>query len=368
MVCNATLLIVRTLSRYFATRYLGMFAATLAVSILTIVVVEMLLNLDDMLSANHGPGAPFHYLVLRIPSYYLRELIPLTSFVAAFFTLGLSSHECEVLAAKAGGVSPDRLVAPILISAGFLGLAGFGLGETWIVNSTREWNYLESGGDTRISYREGSFWYQRGLTIYNIAEADPSGRTLRGVRLFDLNPDGRLVRSIEALRVDVEADHRWRFHRPIVRHLEPHDPEAGARIEQPDELTLDVADPHEVALLNSDLRSLRVADLRTHIALRDAAGESVSRATTELYSRFVEAIAVVLFAVLAAPLGLQVRERQSFGIPALIGLATIAAFFALRSIGMTLSGEGVVSAAAASGMLLTTFAAAGALQFRFIAR
>ena len=32
---------VRTLSRYFATRYLGMFAATLAVSTLTIVVVEI---------------------------------------------------------------------------------------------------------------------------------------------------------------------------------------------------------------------------------------------------------------------------------------------------------------------------------------
>jgi lipopolysaccharide export LptBFGC system permease protein LptF len=368
MVCNATLLIVRTLSRYFATRYLGLFAVILAVSTLTIVAVEMLLNLDDMLSADHGPGAPIQYLLLRIPSYYLRELIPVASFAAAFITLGLSSHGYEVLAAKAGGIAPDRLVAPIAIAAILVALASFGLAETWIVHSTREWNRHESGGDTRISYREGSFWYQRGLTIYNIAEADASRRTLRGVQLFDLSPDGRLLRSIKAQRVDVEDDHRWRFHRPIIQHLDPNHPEAGARVERLTEMTLDVADPREIALINSDFRSLSVANLQTHIALRNASGESVSRVKTELYSRFVEPISVVLFAVLAAPLGLEVRERRSFGIPALVGIAMIAAFFALRSIGATLSSEGVVSVATASGGLVFLFAVIGAIQYRRIAR
>ena len=172
MVCNATLLVVRTLSRYFATRYLGMFAVILVVSTVTIVIIEMLLNLDDMLSADHGPGAPIQYLILRIPSYYLRELLPMTSFAAAFFTLGLSSHWYEIFAARAGGISPGRLVAPILIAAIFLAFASFVLGETWIINSTREWNRHETGGGAQISFREGSFWYQRGLAIYNIAEAD----------------------------------------------------------------------------------------------------------------------------------------------------------------------------------------------------
>jgi LPS export ABC transporter permease LptG len=359
---------VRTLSRYFATRYLGMFAVILVVSTVTIVIIEMLLNLDDMLSADHGPGAPIQYLILRIPSYYLRELIPMTSFAAAFFTLGFSSHWYEVFAAKAGGVSPDRLLAPVLIAASLVAFVSFALGETWIVGSTREWNRHESGGDSQISFREGSFWYQRGLAIYNVAEADLEQRTLGGVRLFILNPEGSLVRSVDAQHVDVEEDHRWRFHRPTIRHFEPDDPDSGARIEQPDELILDVADPGEIALINTDLRSLSVVDLRDHIALRDATGENVNRVRTELYSRFVEPIEVVLFALLAAPLGLQVRERRSFGIPALIGIGTVASFVALRSIGTTLSNEGVVSAAAASGLLLLLFGAAGALGLRFIAR
>ena len=296
-----------------------MYAAILVVSTLTLFVIEMLLNLDDMLSNDRGAAAPLQYLMLRIPTYYLRELIPIASFAASFFTLGLSTQWFEIAAAKAGGISPDRLVAPILIASVFLGLTSFVLGETWIVNSTREWNRRESGGEAKISYREGSFWYYRGQTIYNIAEADSLQRTLRGVRLFDLNSNGRLIRSVDAQHVKVEDDHRWRFENPVIRYYEPERKDSQVRIERLDQITLDVADPRDVALINTDFRSLNVAMLRDHIALREAAGENVNRVTTVLYSRFEEPLVVVLFALLAAPLGLQVARRRNFGIPALLG-------------------------------------------------
>ena len=123
-----------------------------------------------------------------------------------------------------------------------------------------------------------------------------------------------------------------------------------------------------MALINTDFRSLNVAMLRDHIALREAAGENVNRVTTVLYSRFEEPLVVVLFALLAAPLGLQVARRRSFGIPALLGIAIVAAFFALRSVGTTLAGEGVISAATATGSLLLLFTLAGTIHMRFIER
>jgi hypothetical protein len=45
-----------------------MYAVGLVVSTLTIVVIEMLLNLDDMLSNNREATAPLRYLMPRIPS------------------------------------------------------------------------------------------------------------------------------------------------------------------------------------------------------------------------------------------------------------------------------------------------------------
>lgn len=155
-------------------------------------------------------------------------------------------------------------MAPILIAAVFIGLASFVVGETWIVNSTRDWNRREFGGETKISYREGLFWYHRGRTIYNIAEADPLQRTLRGVRLFDLNTEGRLIRSVDAQHVEVvelEDDHRWRFENPVIRYYEPERKDARVRIERLDQIILDVADPRDVALINTDFRSLNVAKL-----------------------------------------------------------------------------------------------------------
>ena len=54
------------------------------------------------------------YLMLRIPTYYLRELIPIASFAASFFTLGLSTPWFEIAAAKAGGLPQARPLAPLL--------------------------------------------------------------------------------------------------------------------------------------------------------------------------------------------------------------------------------------------------------------
>ncbi len=359
---------MRTLSRYFALRYLGLFALILVVSTLTIVVIEMLLNLDDMLSAGEGPSAPFVYLMLRIPSYYLRELIPIASFAAAFFALAIGSHWFEVSAAKAGGISPDRLVLPMLAAAVLVALGTYALGETWIVGSTREWNRFESGGGPHISYREGSFWYQHGRTIYNISQADASRRTLRGVRLFDLDENGRLLRTVDAPQVDVDDEHRWHIESAVVRYYDPDDRDAAVRVEELSGVTLDVSDPNDTALINSDLHSLTVEKLRAHAAIREREGENVHRVEAVLYARFVEPLSVVLFALLAAPFGLRVGGGRGFGLPALLGIATVSGYFALRSISTTLASEGVVSAATASTTLVIAFALAGALHLRFIER
>ena len=105
---------MRILSRYFVARFLALFFATLFASTLAIVIVEMLLNLDDMLKGQSGPAGALGYLFLRIPSYYLRDLIPISTFVAAFFSVGLAASWRETIAFKAGGISPHRVAIPIL--------------------------------------------------------------------------------------------------------------------------------------------------------------------------------------------------------------------------------------------------------------
>ena len=357
---------MQILSRYFAKRFVGLYALILLVSTATIIVIEMLLNLDDMLAVEHGPGGPIQYLLLRFPTYYLRELVPITAFAASFSTFAISAHWLEISAAHAGGISPRRILVPIIGAASLLGLAGFVIGETWIVNSTRDWNRREAEDSSSVTYREGSFWYHRGRTIYNITSADPSLRILHGVHLYDLDSRGQLIRKIDSRKVEVEDARHWRFHDATIRRFDPQHPDRGASVEYLESITLEVANREDIALINADPKSLNLIGLLDYIAIREAAGEDLHRVKTILYSRISDPIVAVLFAMLAAPLGLQVRERRSVGIPAMWSIGIVAGYFALRSISMTLSTEGVIPAGAGAFLLIAVFGVLSLLRLRTI--
>lgn len=333
---------MRILSRYYATRFLGLYAGILVASTLTIVIVEMLLNLDDMLRLQPGAMGMLHYLFLRIPSYYLRDLLPITSFAAAFFTLALSASSLEIMAIKTGGISPRRAIVPILIAACGIAATSFVLGETWILNATQDSNRQRSGSGPDIRYRQGSFWYYKGRTIVNISSADPTSATLQGVRLFELNDRGRLLRSIEAPEVAIDEEDVWRFQNAIIRSYQPGKPDAPTFVERVSEFSLRVHDRNTIQMIETDLQSLSIVELREYVASRLDSGEDAHRIQAVLYARYSEPVLVILFALLAAPLGLMVESRGNFGFPVLIGIGTVAAYFTLHSISATLASEGVI--------------------------
>ena len=177
---------MRTLSRYFVARFIRLFLATLFGSTLAIVIVEMLLNLDDMLKGQAGLTGALGYLFLRIPSYYLHDLIPIASFVAAFLSMGLGASWRETTACKAGGISPHSVAIPILGAACALSVATLALNETLVIRSIQEWSQ-QRGGVGSIEFRRGAFWYQRGRSIYNIGDANPEERVLLQVVIDHAN-------------------------------------------------------------------------------------------------------------------------------------------------------------------------------------
>jgi lipopolysaccharide export system permease protein len=347
-------------------RFVGLYLLILLVSATTIAIIEMLLNLDDMLSMDHGPSGPIQYLLLRIPSYYLRELVPISAFAASFFCLALSSQWLEISAAKAGGISIHRVLIPIIAAAVVIGLAGFVVGETWIVSATEDWNRRVFEERNHISNARGASWYRRGHTIYNINGADPSRGTLLGVHLFVLDPRGHLIKRIDSQRVYIEDHRHWRFENATIRRFDPTNLEGAPDIQSFETITLEVAAREDIALINSDPQSLHVGRLLDYIDARSAAGEDLHRVESVLYARLADPFIVVLFTILAAPLGLAVHERRSLGIPAIWSIAIVTAYFFLRSVNLTLSGEGVIHAGAGAAALVGLFGLIAVVRLRTI--
>jgi lipopolysaccharide export system permease protein len=352
---------VRILQRYLLARFLGLFAAILIGSTLSIVLVEMLLNFDNMLKTQEGIGGVARYLFLRIPSYYLRDLIPVAAFGATFSALAIASRWLETTAIKAAGISLREVIVPILLGGVLLTAATFVLSETAVLRATREWNRRSIGDHDPITSRWGSFWYHRGHTVYNIKEAIRAEQALRGVHIWETDAGGRLLRSIQSRRVAIQGNGDWLFESAVIRRFDPAHPEAAPTFERvPGQRVIELADTADATLMNANAAALPIYKLLQYVRARRYDDDPAPRLEAVLQKRLTDPLAVAIFILLAIPLGLRVEQARGIGLPALYGIATVALFFLLRNAGGTLSAGGVLPAGTLPWALVAAFSALGA--------
>lgn len=358
---------MRILSRYFLASYLTLFVSILVSATMAIMVIEMMLNFDDILDRHEGLGGVATYLFLVIPARYLRDLLPVTSFAAVFFALGLPARAHEITAIKSGGISPQRTVVPLLVAAAVLSVAALAVNESVVLGAIREWNRLENPGG-EVSFRQGSFWYYRDNAIYNVQHADPKTRILHGVSVFELSPTGRLVKSLRSERVEVTEGNRWRFHDAIERTFDPSKPAAPPRTQRLRVLERDVASERDLALLDESAKTLSLVNLREYIAVQIRDGRDSHRFQALFHARLAEPITVMLFALLAVPLGLAVERTQSLATSALAGIVIIGVFYTLRTTAAVFAAGGVASAIFGPWFIMVLFFGYGSIQLARVPR
>lgn len=351
---------MRILSRYYLTSYLGLFISILFVSMIVISIVELLLNFDQIIEDHAGFAGLATYLCLRLPAYYFRDLIPVASFAAAFFCFGLAARRQEITAVKTGGISPHRMVVPILAAATLLSGAMLALGETVVLSAARALIRVETPGE-EIAFRRGSFWYHRGDTIYNVREADGRRKTLRGVRIFETTPLGRLLQSTQSEIVEVDAQNRWHLRDATVRTFDPDAPTAPPRVEHRAEAVLDVAAAHDLARLDATAKTLSLAELRAYIRARSREGRDVEVFRGMFSTRLSDPLTVIVFALVAAPLGLGVEQHRSLATAAVVGIAVLGLFYTARTAGAMLSAAALAPAASTPWVVVGGLAACAAV-------
>lgn len=356
---------MRILPRYFVLNFFRGFAAILFVSLIVIAIIEMMVNFDHVLEHGEGLTGVGSYLFLRLPSYYLPYLLPIASFGAAFLALGMPARALEVLAAKASGIAPARLAAPVLAAAAVLALATLAVNETLVLETARRYERAaeSTAQQRRLFQSRGSFWYQRGPMLFSVESADRETRMLHGVRVYERDGAGRLVRSIRAETARIEADHRWRLEQAVVREFTLDDPAAAPRTSMLAETWIEVGSEEDLALLDADPRSLPLAQLSRYIEALERDQRDAARARELWHARASEPASVLLFALLGAPLGAAVERSRSLAVPALQGIAVVGAFYAAQTGLSLLTGALPAAAVVAPWLLLGAFGAWGAWRW-----
>lgn len=350
---------MRILSRYFLASYLGLFVIVLVFSLLLVTVIEMLVNFDEIVEHRAAAGGALEYLLIRVPALYVRDLVPVASFIAAFLCFGLAARNREIMAIKTGGVPPSRLSVPIVVAAFFLSLASLAANETILLGAAREFTRFENPGQS-LTFRRGSFWYHRGDRFYNVREADAEKREMRGVTVYALDDVGRLRETVTAERVSVEEGDRWLLHDARIRRFDPRDPAAAPRVEDVTEKSIRMAG-NELEMLDAGGQALSVPQLVDLIEIRTEEQRSAGRYRSMLHARLSEPGTVLVFALLALPIGLTVERTRSLAVSALLGIGAVAGFRACWHVATLLGRSGFDSSAAAPWAVLALFSALGAV-------
>lgn len=359
---------MRILSRYFVSGYLMFYAGIVIVSMLVIAIIEMMVNLDHVIDYGGGIAGAASYLFLKLPAYYLGYVIPAGSYGAAFLCLGLPARSLEILAAKASGVSPRRLVLPVLVAAAVVSGVALLLNETVVLDTANRFNLARSGGVGDLFQSSGTFWESRGGTLLSVREVDRDSRTLRGVRLYERDRSGRLLRSVHADAARIEADGRWRLEGALFREFPPDDPESAPRSETRETAWLDLGLLGDLSLLGADPRSLSLWSLSEYVAALRREDRDSNRYRALWHARLSEPLSVLLFAVLGAPLGMAVERSRSLAVAALEAIGLLGLYYALRAATTLAGSEGESALVTAPWLLIAAFGGFGAWRLYRVGR
>jgi LPS export ABC transporter permease LptG len=195
--------LVSLTDRYVLARFLLALALVLASAILLSIVVDYVDQLDEI--ARHRPPGPvvFGYYRSFVLSITM-QIAPFAILIATLVGLGVLSRNNEDTAFRACGISAPRLAAPVVIfSLAVAGLA-FALGEyvvPFAEQKQEQYRNVIHGRPADFGIRtaaERNWYLAADGRIWFREDADPARGALEGVTVFQMSPDGQLVRRTTA--------------------------------------------------------------------------------------------------------------------------------------------------------------------------
>jgi LPS export ABC transporter permease LptG/LPS export ABC transporter permease LptF len=379
--------VFRVIDRYILREHLAPFA--LSIALLTLgLLLDRIYQMTDLVITR---GVPFHLvlglLFLMLPSF-LAHTLPMALLVSILLAGGRLASDWEIVAFRASGVGPLRLLRPVIVAGALLSLVTLGLTLVVIPRAnqafqTQLFKTLETRATSGINERIFNTLF--GDTVIYVNEISPSQVALKGLVVSD-ERDPKMARIITAREGRLLADPEAR--RITLRLIDgsisesevgaatPASPATtdGAPSAMPRsrytafglyDMNLSVQTPFKGAPRSwKPEKSLTVAELA---ASADAAPDARAAAPfrIELQKRWALPFAALAFAVIGFPLAAGSVQRGR-GLALVASLAVLATYYLVMSSleGQALAGQLPVWLAIWLPNLLTIAAGAGLMVYQ----
>lgn len=354
---------VRTLSRYFVKRYLSFFVAILFFCSLALAIIEMALGFESV----QGFQELIRWTLIRLPSYYLGDLAPLSAYLATLFSLGLAARWLEWGAIQAAGIAPWRVLAPIIVSALCLAVVTATIRESLVPL------VFDSQQATRRPISEqlapSGGLHQHGRMVFEVGKAQPEMGQLVNIRAYTRTPKGRLEVAYVAPLAELQPDGSWRLVDVVISQYFPNEKGRVPIIRREPELFLALTNDPGLVFEEIDEEALPLPDLVEHISNHRDSEYSGTRHRIRaleqvVHERLADPWLVLVMTLLAMPIALRVQPGRSLAPAAITAIAVIAAFFFAQSLAELLATRNLLTPTQAVWTVPLLFMAAAAISLR----
>jgi lipopolysaccharide export system permease protein len=224
---------VGTLGCYFAQRFVSSFAAVFFGIILLVGLVDCI----ELMRHRGGDANVTMLTIVQISFFRVPQLgeqiMPFAVLIAAMQSFLNLSRRLELVIARAAGMSAWQFVAPVLFSAGIVGMLAttvYNPGAAMLQEKSKRLEVQAFGGaQSGLQSTGAGFWLRQkstdGQSIINAITSSEQGLRLGGVTIFTFDQDGHFHQRIEASKAvlgpgfwDLEDARIYASHIPPVVH------------------------------------------------------------------------------------------------------------------------------------------------------
>jgi lipopolysaccharide export system permease protein len=218
---------MRTVRRLFFSDILSSVSFVALAFLSLFFFIDFVQELGDLGSRGYTALHAAVYCLLQIPGH-LYELAPIAVLIGTIYTLARMAQASEYTILRTAGLGPGRALS-LLASLGLaFGLLTFVVGDYLAPASERLGVQLRAGFKGGMNIGRAGAWLKekqstpQGERSYSIHVGSTGAKgELQQVRIFEFDPQGRLVQRIQAKSAKVSNESVWTLSQATVTHW-PH--------------------------------------------------------------------------------------------------------------------------------------------------
>ncbi len=338
---------------YLARELFGAILLVLAGFLALFGFFDMIAEVKNVGEGSYQLQHAIFFVLLRMPGR-IYELMPIAVLIGALYALSTLARHSEITVLRASGMSTARLLASMLQVAMVFALITFVIGEVVAPPAERAAQQLRlaAKGNTVGQDLRSGLWVKDDRNFINVQVVLPDTR-LRGIRIYDFDPDGQLRVVTEAAEGTYVPPASWRLTGVVQTVLHG---EKAEVIKMPDMDWHSALNPDILSVLMVSPERMSLMHLSSYIKHLRENSQKTQRYDIAMWKKVLYPLAALVMVALALPFGYTYNRVSGVSLKIFSGVM-IGVFFHMlnglfSNLGAINSWSPALSAAAPSALFM----------------